>query len=132
MGGVNLLRHPLMTSITMDRKLEAEVRLLSVLTRAPLVRHDYVDADTLTSDEVLDIRRALMEVSHSRARSFADTSDKKDQAALGATTLILGDAGGASVDERIDYDDILETRPLKCWFQVMLKDGTFAFLLLFA
>jgi hypothetical protein len=108
-GGVHPFQHPSMTSITMDRKLEAEVRLLSVMTRTPLVRHVNVDANTLTSDEVLDIRRALMDVID---RTYASSSGNKDRAALAATALVLGDAGSASIDKGNNYDDRLETRQL--------------------
>ncbi|KAL3809599.1 hypothetical protein ACHAXA_005815 [Cyclostephanos tholiformis] len=111
-GGVNSLRHPSMTSVTMDRKLEAEVRLLSVMTRTPLVRHEYVDANALTSDKVLDIRHALMDVLHSSAHNYVHTNDEKDGAAVTATTLVLGDAGGSFKEQRSNDDDPLERRQL--------------------
>ena len=85
-------RSPSMTSITMDRKLETEVRLLSVLSRAPSsARRDDVDAHALTSDEMPDIRRALMSALHGSDDNDVGANGDKDGTATAAMTLVLGD-----------------------------------------
>jgi hypothetical protein len=85
-------RSPSMTSITMDRKLETEVRLLSVVSRAPSsARRDDVDAHALTSDEVPDIRRALMGALHGSDDNDVGANGDKDVTATAVMTLVLGD-----------------------------------------
>jgi len=51
-------------SITMDRKVEADVRLLSVANSATGLP-SHVDAYSLTSDEMEDVRSALMDINTS-------------------------------------------------------------------
>jgi len=99
--------HPSMTSITMDRKLETEVRLLSVVSREPSsVRRDDVDAHALTSDEMPDIRRALMGALHGSDYNDVGANRDRDGTATAAMTLVLG---GAS-DEYKNCDGQRERR----------------------
>jgi hypothetical protein len=101
-----------MMSITIDRKLETEVRLLSVMSKTPSAHQENVDAHTLTSDEVHDIRGALMDVLHSSVAADATTNSGKKGATAVAMTLILGSASGDVKDERNNNNDQREQLPL--------------------
>ncbi|KAL3764676.1 hypothetical protein ACHAW5_000307 [Stephanodiscus triporus] len=92
-------------SITIDRKLETEVRILSVMSKTPSAHQENVDAHSLTSDEVHDIRDALMDILHSSVANDGTTNDGKKGPTAAAMTLVLGSAGGDVKDERNNNDD---------------------------
>ena len=96
---------PSLTSITMDRKLETEIRLLSAVSRMPTtsgISDCVVDAHDITSEDEQDVNKTLLKIAKEKAIPLLLGDSQREQPMISIETDAYIDGEYANLDGEVE------------------------------
>jgi len=96
---------PSLTSITMDRKLETEIRLLSAVSRMPTtsgISDCVVDAHDITSEDEQDVNKTLLKIAKEKAIPLLLGDSQREQPLISIETDAYIDKDYDSLDVEVE------------------------------